>query len=1012
LTRDEAKKKLVELVNQFQNDSDVDSLHETDLRNNYVDRLIEYLGYSNNGKTRNEWEVFTETKTNERQQKKVDYSIKLNNEFQFLIEAKKPKVDIKIDKLAIFQIKNYSFHKNVPIGILTNFKTFKVFFTFTQPSINVPKSGLILEFDYTEYVSRFDEFYNLFSKEFVLQDSLINLIIKNMPQLKKVDKEAVQLKMFKEKGREELDNSFLSFLDLWREKIAQSIASKNPTLTVKEIIGYTQKFIDRILFIKICEDREILPFESLMSFIKQKQKVFNFLLDSFATLNEQFNGSLFSTADKLEEIEIEDDILEDFIKSFYFTDGFETPKYLFYDIKVEILGNIYERFLGNTIVLAKNRKVTIEETPATKKADGVFYTPQYIVSYIIENTVGEKIRSCKTLKEVSEIKIIDPACGSGSFLLGAYGYLIKWYENYFELHPEEGIRKTTKTTGKGKSKIIEDVEERAFRKFDDGSIKLKTYKKSEILKNHIFGVDIDPQAVEVTKLSLYIKMIEEGKLQLNIVSSAILPSMNDNIKCGNSLIGNDIYHGETLSLFMEAEKEKINAFDWDSEKFGFKNIFLKRQGFDVVISNPPWGATLLENEKKYLMNKYEHIHMRTPDTFNYFMGKNIELLSEDGIFGIIIPNNFLFQHEYAKSRAYFISNHDFSQAINLGDGVFKKAAVPSCIIIVRNKSQKNSQIFIKDLRSFSRDDLENSLINVTGTLVKSTEILNYPDSIILMKNASSTLLVKLLGNKRSLNEIAIEVAAGIGTGGDKVFRVENSIVKKLKLEQDIIHPVIVGRELFDYYVPKKTGYSIIYSTKKISKKTHPKIYDYLLPYQKQLSKKRETRKGMIPWWSLHWPRYPELFDSPKIILRQTNDTLCAALDNYGYYCLNSIIIIKLNDEKLNEYIVALLNSKLMRWIYKSLTQEENRAFAEVKPINLRKLPIISEFDNGSIEHFNNIKISHSKILALIKESGTNDLINREIDFLQNFIDQHVYQLYNLTENEISIIEESFKLEIK
>jgi hypothetical protein len=264
-----------------------------------------------------------------------------------------------------------------------------------------------------------------------------------------------------------------------------------------------------------------------------------------------------------------------------------------------------------------------------------------------------------------------------------------------------------------------------------------------------------------------------------------------------------------------------------------------------------------------------------------------------------------------------------------------------------------------------------------------------------------------------LGEVCEEIAAGIGTGGDKVFRLEDIKAKAAMIEKDILHPVLIGRDIHAYFVPEKTGYSIIYSTKDISSKTHPNTLKYLKPFQGKLSQKRETKKGLIPWWSLHWPRYPGLFDPPKIILRQTANTLYATKDNHGYYCLNSIIIIRPKDLQFIDYYLGLLNSRLIRWLYTNLTQEQNRTFAEVKPINLRKLPIkpIKISDHADKNLYDNLVQLVQSMLSLnkqIQEPNTiheRTILERQIEMANLRIDQLVYELYGLTGKEIGIVEE-------
>ena len=267
-------------------------------------------------------------------------------------------------------------------------------------------------------------------------------------------------------------------------------------------------------------------------------------------------------------LKIDDKVLQDILKNLYYPDS----PYVFREIPSDILGQVYERFLGKVIRLTAGHQAKVEEKPEVRKAGGVFYTPTFIVENIVQNTVG-KLLEGKTPKEVARLKFLDPACGSGTFPLGAFQYLLDWHLKWYadaEHDPEKWM------TGKNP----------AIYQSKDG-YRLTTAKKKEILLNNIFGVDIDPQAVEVTKLSLLLKVLEGESSetigsQLALFQERVLPDLSRNIKCGNSLIGYDYFEGRLL--VEQAERERVNAFDWKAE---FPQVFAQG-GFDAVFGNPPY----------------------------------------------------------------------------------------------------------------------------------------------------------------------------------------------------------------------------------------------------------------------------------------------------------------------------------------------------------------------------------------------------------------------------------------
>ena len=290
-------------------------------------------------------------------------------------------------------------------------------------------------------------------------------------------------------------------------------------------------------------------------------------------------------------LKIDDKVLQDILQNLYYPDS----PYVFREIPSDILGQVYERFLGKVIQLTAGHQAKVEEKPEVRKAGGVYYTPTYIVDYIVQNTVG-KLLEGKSPKEVTRLKILDPACGSGTFPLGAYQYLLDWHLKWYTDHEPEKL-----AAGK----------EPAIYQSKDGW-RLTTSKKKEILLNNIHGVDIDPQAVEVTKLSLLLKVLEGESQetigsQLGMFKERVLPDLGRNIKCGNSLIGSDYYQDRQLTMLIdEEERYRVNAFDWKTE---FPQVFIQG-GFDVVMGNPPYIRIqrLQENygdQIEYFVSKYK-----------------------------------------------------------------------------------------------------------------------------------------------------------------------------------------------------------------------------------------------------------------------------------------------------------------------------------------------------------------------------------------------------------------------
>jgi len=612
-------REIIELVERFEQNVDeykFGKYNETQLRREFIDPFFEALGWdveNRGGRAGLYREVVHEDSVRVREAtKNPDYGFYIGQARKFFIEAKKPSVNLENDVKAAFQLRSYAWSAGLSISLLTDFEEFSIYDCRIEPSnSDLPRVGLLRHFTYDKYVDHWDEIAALFSREAVLGGSLERYI-----ESKK-----------KARGTITVDEAFLREIDHWREILAKDIHKNNPDLTVRELNSSVQNTIDRIVFLRICEDRGIESFGRIKGLLKSEKAIYTMLLEEFRKADEKYNSGLFhfkeesgrGEPDRLTpSLKIDDEVLSEMIENLY------PPKspYRFSVIPAEILGHVYEQFLGKVISLGDDGDVEVEYKPEVRKAGGVYYTPTYIVDYIVDNTVG-KLLEGQTPTSASSLRILDPACGSGSFLIGAYQKLLDWHLGWYADHliplleagasetskevrallPESysatanaGAGNKNKKRGRGrprKSNASSATNAAASGQFpiiqvQGGEWRLTTAERKRILLNNIRGVDIDLAAVEVTKLSLQLKVLEGENQetlsrQLTLFHERALPDLGENIKCGNSLIGPDFYDGQT-SLFDEEEMYRVNAFDWEAE---FPDI-MGRGGFDAVIGNPPY----------------------------------------------------------------------------------------------------------------------------------------------------------------------------------------------------------------------------------------------------------------------------------------------------------------------------------------------------------------------------------------------------------------------------------------
>jgi len=422
-------------------------------------------------------------------------------------------------------------------------------------------------------------------------------------------------------------------------------------------------------------------------------------------------------------------------------------------------------------------------------------------------------------------------------------------------------------------------------------------------------------------------------------------------------------------------------------------------GFDVIIGNPPYGVKLDIKSKDLFKITFSDIHTRTPDTFNYFMSLSLSILKQKGFNSFIVPNNLLYQNENELSRELIVLKHNPILFLNLGDNIFEDANVPTCLFVIQKIKQPNSNNIIfhfYDAR-VEIDNLNYSIEKFIFEKYETSYFKNTPNKVFGISKKLSIIISKIENKSLLINDVADEVASGISTGADKVFRLHNDKIKSLNIETDLIRNVMVGSD-FNRYMIKPNNHQLIYSIRKLEIDNYPNFIKYLSDYKDKLLKRSECKLGILPWYSLGRQRYQELFEGKKIIIRQTSNNIKATIDYNSNYVLNSIIIFRLKNESdyKYEFLLGILNSKLINKLYELYSQEKGRTFAEVKPNNIRKLP----FPNINL-------IQQQPIIDLVEKILDAKKGNPEADtsHWESEIDTLVYKLYNLTEEEIQIIEE-------
>ena len=1027
-----APAEITELVRRFREHHGVytsGAYNETQLRREFLDPFFEVLG----------WDIFNKQSFAEAYKdvihedalkvgaftKAPDYCFRVGGTRKFFVEAKKPSVNVKDDLAPAFQVRRYAWSAKLPLSILTDFEEFAVYDCRVKPDKNDKAStARIMYLTYTDFETRWDEIVAIFSKDAVLKGSF--------------DKYAQAVKG--KKGTAEVDAAFLHEIEGWREVLARNIALRNSQLSQRELNFAVQQTIDRIIFLRICEDRGMEQ-EGKLAATTNGTNIYKRLCELFRLADNKYNSGLFHFRKEAERdlpdemtlgLEIDDKPLKDIIKGLYYPDC----PYEFSVISSDILGQVYEQFLGKVIRLTDGHRAVVEDKPEVKKAGGVYYTPTYIVDYIVKNTVGKLLgdqgsgvgvqgvgcgkaeraqqkspQSKMTPKEASQLRILDPACGSGSFLIGAYQHLLDWHlEWYAANNPQKNA------TGKNP----------ALYQGNSGDWKLTLAERKRILLDNIYGVDIDPQAVEVTKLSLLLKVLEGESEQSvsgmqKLIHTRVLPDLDRNIKCGNSLIGPDFYAGQQLGFFNDEERLRVNVFDWKAE---FSNI-MKSGGFDAVIGNPPYVRQESLGDYKDYFQKHYKVYHGIADLYAYFIEQGISLLREGGLFSYIVANKWM-RANYGEPLRRWLKQQDIEEIIDFGElPVFKTAATFPCITRVRSTAgnRRDSSLLITQVKTLAFDRLEHYVQENRYTLDQN--VLDDGGWTLAGDNAQK-LLDKIKACGIPLGEYAKgEIYYGVKTGFNEAFVIDEETKKRLIAEDpksaELIKPFLAGDDVRAYHINFKKRY-LVFTRRGTDIKKYSAIENHLTQFKKKLIPKPKGWKGSTwegrkpgpyEWYEIQdTVDYYAEFEKPKILYPDISKDRRFTLDTQGFYAGNTCYLLPLEDL----YVLGLLNSRLIFFYFKHIAAVLGDADKggrlrwfrqDVVKIPIRTIDFSDRADKARHDRMVEMveqMLALNKQLAAANTSHEKTALQRQIDATDHQIDQLVYELYGLDDEEIRIVE--------
>jgi len=933
-----SKAKVVKLTNDFLSaPEDVlsPSFKELWVREQFIDPLLHALGWE---KVRAGTVILDGLVTEDRLQglgatKAPDYACYLFGQRQFFVEAKKPSINLATDPTPAHQIRRYCWNAGLAVGLLTDFEEFCFYDCRVHPNQSDPAdTGRFRYFKVFELPDNWEWLTGLLSREAVSGGSLRNF----------------ELERKAPPGAKPIGESFLAEIEKFRKLLASDIASHN-SLTSIELSGVVQTIIDRIIFLRVCEARDIENQESLLRAVSARD-AFQKLKQLFLGADARYNSGLFHDAElnsvSTAHLRIGDEVLQKIVKGLY-----PPSPYEFSLIGADVLAHVYEQFLGKVIHVAGDR-VRIVDRPEVKKAGGVVYTPAPIVRHMVKTAIDESL----TLNPdgLKSFRICDPACGSGSFLVEVFDYLCD--------STLQGLTANVKASSESRNpRIVPD---------GHGDWLLSSNEKKRVLRDHVFGVDIDPQAVEVTKLSLLLKVLEGESReyidrQLTLFQEKALPDIDSNIVCGNSLVSPEIISYDQEALFGSDRRLKIRPFDWP---LGFPSVFERNQsGFDVVIGNPPY--VLLQDEfrdpatDRYFREKYQVASFKL-DTYHLFLERSIDLLRTGGVLSFITPTNWMTNNNLTQLRQMLLEGTRVKSVEVLDNSVFRGRSVDTAILTCVKGTPTSGLIQVSriQMRGGGIEQLSSS----------SLDPMRIRSSQQLLFSAGEVNEISSLIDRMDSNAIRLGSVARVNFG--------KQLRDRTRHKTDVISVEGLG-DIPESHRPCYTG--------------------------------KDVKRWVVDWQGLAcldstvakrggcWD--PEVQDAKgKLLCRQIGYFPEFGIDEPGYQCLNTAFLVTPMQNSLisSESLLGILNSDVIAAYWLTKFWDRRRTFPKIKGTYLKDLPLPNLDNTDLVEELNSSVIGAIRIssdLAGAKTSDSRIQAQRALDACESIIQRVVADLYELSE---------------
>lgn len=952
--KDAARVRVAELVENFQrNEADYlrANYNETQARTDFITPLLEAFGWDVHnaaGQSLALREVVEEATVEvgpERLSKRPDYELRLARQRKLFVEAKKPSVRIERERAAAFQARRYGFSASLPITILTNFRQLAIYDCQSAPlDSDEAHVARLLMVSYDDFEARFDELWQMLSRQSVYSGEFDRRFAVDVTR----------------RGAEQFDDFFLSQVKSWRLRLAADIHANTPDLTPVELTYAVQLFLSRIVFLRICEDREIERYEMLKEL--PAANTFDALMVELRRADAFYDSGLFRMLDDERlGIRISDAILHSIIAELYYP---QSP-YTFAVVETEVLGEIYEQFLGEIITVVGG-VVEIVSKPEVRESGGVVPTPRYIVDAIVERTLLPALAH-KSPAQLTDFTVADICCGSGIFLLSVYEFLLDHYLSWYLANNRSRHAGHT---------IYEVVA---------GNWRLTFEEKRRILLTHIRGVDIDPNAVEVARFSLMLKLIENEtdtglREFVNRKRTPALPSLEETLRSGNSLVSQAEWTAARGAM-STALVNKVCPFTWSRE---FK-VEMEQGGFDVVVANPPYiriqNMTIYSPEEvafyRSPASPYSTARQDNFDKYALFIERALTLLRPNGRLGVITPHKFMTTQAGRALRRLITDHSLLEEVVHFGaKPVFgKNVANYTCIMVLDRRGRERVKVEQTGPLEAWRYGQRGAISQIpAATLGEENWQFANAETRALFERVRATFPERLGG--------LAEIFVGVQTSADPIYIFRRSPDDRARsitvhwnerdwpIERAILRPCLLDAPLTAYANPQANAWMIFPYTlvdgspaqliqPAEMRSRFPGCLAYLTARREELEGRNIVggRAGEKQFYQFGRSQSLTKFNSPKIILPalslepryayDSDNVVVTGGGNGPYYLIRQQAGVPVTDH----YLLAVLNHPLCEALVRTNTStfgggyySHGKQFIENLPI-----PIPTEADRILVE---------------------------------------------------------------